>query len=83
MGANGKWEFLIPVALAAAGLLGTTPVAADATSDDARVQALAKDDLLMQVPADSGTGDHLQHASHQSHRSHRSHQSHYSSYAPR
>jgi hypothetical protein len=71
VGANGKWDFLVPVALAAAALLGTA--GAEAVTKPSTQQ---KDELTVKAPA---VAAQTQHADHESHSSHRSHRSHYSS----
>jgi hypothetical protein len=74
MGANGKWDFLVPVAIAAAALLGE--VKADPATEPSVTEQPKKDELTMTAPA---SGALTQHADHESHSSHRSHRSHYSS----
>jgi hypothetical protein len=80
MGSNGKWEFLVPVALAAASLLGTggsgSSTVATATSGE---RATLADNLVLQPSAIGTHVRHLDHESHSSHSSHRSHRSHSSS----
>jgi hypothetical protein len=66
MGANGKWESLVPVALAAAALLGI-PTAGPSVDTGTSVQQLhpqQTDDLTI-APAIAASGPHLaQHESH-------------------
>lgn len=81
MGANGKWEFLVPVAIAAAGLLnGVTPTSPDHTAIDtvAGEHSLAADHLVLEP---SALASQVRHADHESHSSHSSHRSHHSSSA--
>jgi hypothetical protein len=76
MGANGKWEFLVPVALAAAALLSSSSSAPEEAKLISPQSRTAKDELVLKAPA---LASHAQQSQHESHSSHRSHRSHYSS----
>jgi hypothetical protein len=82
VGADSKWDFLVPVTLAAAALLGIAEVGiaeAEATTKAATLEQPQKDDLTVTAPTVGAQAQHAYHESHSSHRSHRSHSSHYSS----
>lgn len=74
VGADGKWSFLVPVAFAAAALLGTTK--AEVETKPSTLELRQKDELTVKAPA---VAAQVQHSDHESHSSHRSHRSHYSS----
>ena len=86
MSADGKWSFLVPVALAAANLLASADcaVARDRPSAETPQAAAASgaepDQLVIKPSGISSQAPRVaQHQSHSSHGSHRSHRSHYSS----
>jgi hypothetical protein len=79
MATNGKWDFLVPVAMAAASLLSATPSTSN-VDHSAATQKFASDDLVLQAPLLASQVRHLDHESHSSHSSHRSHRSHQSSH---
>jgi hypothetical protein len=79
MNPNGKWSFLVPVTLAAASLMATSPASATNSHRDTAVatdvlgRGSVADELVLQPGA--GQPELKAHSSHSSHASHRSHYS--------
>ena len=79
MNPNGKWSFLVPVTLAAASLMATSPASATnshgdtAAATDVVTRGSVADELVLQPGA--GQPELKAHSSHSSHASHRSHYS--------